>query len=693
MVLVFYVWNFTTDFTHLPELPKVSIVAAILAAAVLLVNLVLYSRELKSSFAAALISYYSVLALIIFSLYETSLTSVPYLVLGALIFSFAAVFAWYGAGLVAFISIGYIIWTAYIGNFRLQDFGLVITVSFIPLVIGWLALRQTPNSKEGDKVYHELRNKLSSVSGQSGAIITAISNGILSVDAKNLITLINPAATKIIGWTKEDAVGLDYRTVFKLNDARDQPLAEAQHPIQLAHSTGKEVKTDALYLVTADSGKRIHASITATPLTDGGVIVIFRDVTEERAEEREQAEFISTASHEMRTPVASIEGFLGLAINPATATIDERARGYITKAHEAAQHLGRLFQDLLDVSKTDDGRMQNNPRIVDVVPFIHDIVVGLLPKAEAKSLFINFKPNPDLGTSAQNRQTFGTDLDHDTTRVVNPVFYVNVDNDHLREVADNLIENAIKYTLKGSITIDVNGDDDHVTISIADSGIGIPAEDIQHLFQKFYRVDNSDTREIGGTGLGLYLCRKLTEAMGGKIWVESTYKEGSTFYVQLPRVSSVEAQQMIEQPVASKSTVTIDNIQSRDGDVASTGSESDISYVAPIDVAVPTADPVDPTNTVPQQSQETAVAPTPASQPLQPQIQTAPQQMAVTVPPAPVTRQTLQPVRPVSYQNRVSQVVPQPPLRPTVQPVAQPPRPQPSTPQPPYPGTQPPGTH
>src|SRR5690606_4513614 len=98
-------------------------------------------------------------------------------------------------------------------------------------------------------------------------------------------------------------------------------------------------------------------SLVASPVggPGSGIIIVFRDITKEKAEEREQAEFISTASHEMRTPVASIEGYLGLALNPATAQVDEKARNYITKAHEAAQHLGRLFQDLLDTARAEDG--------------------------------------------------------------------------------------------------------------------------------------------------------------------------------------------------------------------------------------------------------------------------------------------------------------------------------------------------
>jgi hypothetical protein len=170
---------------------------------------------------------------------------------------------------------------------------------------------------------------------------------------------------------------------------------------------------------------------------------------------------------------------------------------------------------------------------VDVVAFTHDIVEGLRPKAEEKGLRVLFKPQPE------NDEKIGE-------RRLNPVYYANVDNDHLREVIANLVENAIKYTPNGDIVVDIGGDNEHIQISFADSGIGIPKEDQSHLFQKFYRVDNSDTREIGGTGLGLYLCRRLVEAMNGRIWLESEYKKGSTFYVEIPRIDHEEATRLIE---------------------------------------------------------------------------------------------------------------------------------------------------
>jgi signal transduction histidine kinase len=125
------------------------------------------------------------------------------------------------------------------------------------------------------------------------------------------------------------------------------------------------------------------------------------------------------------------------------------------------------------------------------------------------------------------------------------MYYAFIDPDQMREVLSNLLDNAIKYTMQGSVTVDVKGDPDNVSISVSDTGIGIPPEDLPHLFQKFYRVDNSDTRTIGGTGLGLYISRRLTEANSGHIKVTSTYSKGSTFTVQVPRLSNERASELM----------------------------------------------------------------------------------------------------------------------------------------------------
>jgi PAS domain S-box-containing protein len=357
----------------------------------------------------------------------------------------------------------------------------------------------------------------------------------MAISRGGTIELINPSAQALIGWNQGDALGLSWQSVLKLATSDGKDVSEADNPIAQALQNNKPTHSDVLSLRTSSDKLRL-VSIASSPVGQSGegVIVIFRDITKEKAEEREQAEFISTASHEMRTPVASIEGYLGLALNPATANIDEKARDFITKAHESAQHLGRLFQDLLDISKAEDGRLKNEPHVIDVVAYVADIFEGLKPKATEKGLRYFYKPNPSL------EQT-------DTERKLSPVYYADVDPDHFREITANLIENAIKYTLEGEVIVDVTGDDQTVTVSVRDSGIGIPTEDIPHLFQKFYRVDNTDTREIGGTGLGLYLSRRLAEAMSGNLRVESEYKKGSTFFLDIPRMSHEGALEKMRQ--------------------------------------------------------------------------------------------------------------------------------------------------
>lgn len=447
---------------------------------------------------------------------------------------FIGVFGTSGLLAGAAIPLVYALWLYFTDIFTLPMAMTTLLIGEVPVLLSSLLFSHLATQNE-DSSYKQLANQFSQVSDKAEVVINAITNGVIAVDKHGMIELINPEAQRIIGWESRDALNLDYKSVLKLIDEQSNELAAASDPIRNALSTNEEMRTEDLRLIT-NSGKKILISLVASPVGQhgSGVIIVFRDITKEKAEEREQAEFISTASHEMRTPVASIEGYLGLALNPATAQIDEKARSYITKAHEVAQHLGRLFQDLLDITKAEDGRLSNNPRAVEVVSFIQDVVEGLRPQAVAKGLILIYKPIPD------------EDEDEKSNRRLNPAFYANVDNDHLREVVANLVENAIKYTKQGSISIDVNGDEKHVEISVQDTGIGIPAEDLPHLFQKFYRVDNSDTREIGGTGLGLYLSRRLAEAMEGRVWAESLHGQGSTFFLSIPRISHQEAMEIIE---------------------------------------------------------------------------------------------------------------------------------------------------
>lgn len=549
LVIGLYIASFLTNLKETNPDLIISDSDLVIAAGIFTVSLASYIWAPKKFIgAASAFAYAMLIALTALIIYSTGGTESPFITLWVLLSIFSGVFGWYGIVAIFLVANGYLGWLIYNGIDVMGLLPSILLVGELPILVSFLLWYNKGGKINADdeeaRSYHELAHELSQVAGKSEVVINAISDGVIAVNSQGTIELINPAAQRIIGWGKQDALGLSYKSVLKLVDDKDEELDATQNPIEKVLSTNKETKTED-YRIETSSGKKILIMLTISPVgqVGSGAIMTFRDITSEKAEERQQAEFISTASHEMRTPVASIEGYLGLVLNPATATIDDKAREFISKAHASAQHLGRLFQDLLDVSKSEDGRLQNNPKVVDLVPFVNEVVEGLQPKAHEKGLRMIFKPDVDLGDSS-SRSHRDRAL---ASRQINPVYYVDVDNDHLREVVANLVENAIKYTPKGDVVIDIAGDNDHAVISVQDSGIGIPLEDQSHLFQKFYRVDNSDTREIGGTGLGLYLCRRLVEAMGGKISVQSEYKKGSTFSVELPRMDHMAAMQRIEE--------------------------------------------------------------------------------------------------------------------------------------------------
>lgn len=365
-------------------------------------------------------------------------------------------------------------------------------------------------------------------------VIDNISDGITFIDANGTIHLFNPAAEQLLAWSEAETLQLNYKTIFRFVNSASQPISDADNPITRTLSSNKPQASDSFYLLT-HSEQKVSVSIKVTPITtqDGdmtindGAIVVFRDITRERAEQNAQTDFISTASHEMRTPVAIIEGYLGMILNPETATIDNRARMYAQKAHDSVKRLGRLFQDLLDVTKADDHRIDNNPCLLDAKLVAKQVVQDFVGKAATKGLTLQFN---DTETGSSHGE-----------RVLAPPAIICADLDQLNEILDNIIENAIKYTKQGGVKVSVDVDSNRVRFTVTDTGIGIPEEDVPHLFQKFYRVDNSQTREIGGTGLGLYLIKRLADNIGGTIGVKSVYGQGSTFWLELDNLTREQA--------------------------------------------------------------------------------------------------------------------------------------------------------
>jgi PAS domain S-box-containing protein len=358
-------------------------------------------------------------------------------------------------------------------------------------------------------------------------VVQLTAEGVVVVDGQYNVVLLNPAAERMTETASAEATGLKYTALMRFENATGQALdliAGALMP------GGKPERRD-LVVVGRKSGKKTAVESVVTAF-DGGAILSLRDITQELKEDSEQSEFISTASHEMRTPVASIRGFIELSLNPQTATIDERARGYLAKAQAASEHLGKLFQDLLDSTKLEDGRVKVNPKPLDFVAVTKRIADEMAPSIQQKGLTYRF------GTAVEERQ-------------LERALYTRADPEFVAEIMSNLIENAVKYTKVGSITVTVNGDENYVYATVTDTGIGIAPGDAEHIFQKFYRADNSDTRTIGGTGLGLYISMKRAETMGGMLRLKSEVGRGSDFTLVLPRIDAAEYER---QMLAEKNT-------------------------------------------------------------------------------------------------------------------------------------------
>ena len=356
--------------------------------------------------------------------------------------------------------------------------------------------------------------------------LNSIAEGVLIIDASGIIRFANPAAVRLVGaMGLYEVAGVYLFSVLRLEDNTGQAILEDMNPLKGAIVRGEVFESRDFVLITR-SGKKFPIALSLTLSGGPEKIITFRNIASELAKENEQAEFISTASHEMRTPVASIEGYLGLALNPQTATIDDRARKYLTEAHDASQHLGRLFRDLLDITKLDDNHIKAHLQPIELVAEIAKILDDHHKAIEEKKIKLLFGTRNLSGEMGK--------------KSVLPL-YVMVDIDFLREIMNNLIENAIKYTPEGgTVWVDAQEHNGEALIAVSDTGIGIAPEDLAHIFQKFYRADNSDTRTIGGTGLGLYIVKKRVEQMSGKVSVESVLSKGSSFYVSLPRLTAEE---------------------------------------------------------------------------------------------------------------------------------------------------------
>ena len=328
----------------------------------------------------------------------------------------------------------------------------------------------------------------------------------------------NRGAEQMYGWSRDEVMGQDLEAILKSQFAVDQ--AEVTQAFEArGHWQGEliESRRDGSEIAVATRWAR-HADDNGNLLA---TLIINTDITERRAVNKLKDEFVSIVSHELRTPLTSIRGSLGLLAGGLLGELPAKGQRLLDIAVSNTDRLIRLINDILDIERMDSGVVQMDKRACDVDDLLTQTVDLMRAMADDASV----------------------ELVLDSTRA-----RLWADSDRLLQMLSNLVSNAIKFSDAGTkVALEAVDRGDTVLISVTDQGRGIPADKLEAVFERFHQVDASDSREKGGTGLGLAICRTIVQQHDGRIWVESGVGEGSTFFVELPILRSLEQPDVVDE--------------------------------------------------------------------------------------------------------------------------------------------------
>jgi PAS domain S-box-containing protein len=341
------------------------------------------------------------------------------------------------------------------------------------------------------------------------AILNSIGDGLIVTDEAGEILLINKIASDLTGITS-DKPGQKVTDRVMYDDAGNE-IAPEEQPLMVALKTGKKI--NRYVLAPGKDDAKIILNITANPVKEHdrhiGAIEIIRDVTEEKEVERMKTEFISVASHQLRTPLSATKWFSQMLLNGDAGKLQDGQIDFVKNISSSTDRMIELVNSLLNISRLESGKIMVEPTPTDLKKMVTDLTESVKQKAEEKKLKLDVKVDEKIPQ-------------------------INLDPRLISQVYSSLLTNAMNYTSKGSVAVTVNVKDKDVVSEITDTGIGIPAGEQKKVFNKFYRGTNVKTVETDGTGLGVYLAKVIVESHGGKIGFESQEGKGTTFWFSLP---------------------------------------------------------------------------------------------------------------------------------------------------------------
>jgi two-component system phosphate regulon sensor histidine kinase PhoR len=334
------------------------------------------------------------------------------------------------------------------------------------------------------------------------SLLFSMVEGVVATDSSGRISFLNPAAEKIFQIDHGSALGKYPREVW-----REFELVEMFHQVFVTgEPQNREFQLEAPH--------KAYLKVEITPIRFGeeeeaqGVLAMVRDFTRLRRLETIRSDFVANVSHELRTPLTSIKGFIETLLDGSLES-RETTKRFLTIMYQETDRLNRLIADLLDLSRIESGQSELKRNKLYLAPLVEEVRLTLQERLAEKNITLSVELGPT------------------------PVW---ADEDQIREVLVNLIENAVKYsTAGGDIRVQEHNRGDQQEFIICDTGIGIPKDSIPRIFERFYRVDKARSREMGGTGLGLSIVKHIIERHDGKVWVESELGKGSCFHFTLTK--------------------------------------------------------------------------------------------------------------------------------------------------------------
>lgn len=351
------------------------------------------------------------------------------------------------------------------------------------------------------------------------AILLSIGEGLIATDEKGYIVLINKTAEKLLDVKSEEVMGKSIGQVIPIEDERGMPVPPESRLVNMALA-GRCDRCHAAqginyYYARKDKTKFPVASMVAPVILDGkviGAIEVFRDVTREREIDKTKTEFVSIASHQLRTPLSSVSWHAEMLLTGDVGKLNKEQKKYLNEVYRGNQRMVKLVNALLNVSRLELGTFAVNPEPIDMVDLVRSVVDEQKKQIDQKKITFSLVFEKNIPA-------------------------ISADPKLLRMVAQNLLSNAVKYTSeKGKIKFSLSLDDGKkfILLKVSDTGCGISEHQQDKIFTKFFRADNAREKDTEGTGLGLYIAKSIIDQAGGSVRFESKENIGTIFYATLP---------------------------------------------------------------------------------------------------------------------------------------------------------------